>query len=93
MKRKDYNEVTHKIVNVEQVLSRGSRVPSIELIFKTSGFNRVGGHKVYIDYKCAEELLKKLKVETTQIQSKYFPNEYYDKLTKPLVSLLCDRDS
>lgn len=92
MKRKAYNEVTNKIVNVEQVLSRGQRVPSIELTFKTSGHNRLGGHKVYIDYKCAEELLIKLKVETTAIQSKYFPSEYFDKLTAPLQTLFCDRD-
>lgn len=92
MKRKDYNEVTNKIVNVEQVLSRGQRVPALELVFKTSGFNRLGGHKVYIDYKCAMELLEKLKVETTSIQSKYFPGEYYDKLTAPLQALFCDRD-
>lgn len=91
MKRKDYNEVTNKIVAVEQVLSRGQRIPSIELVFKTSGYNRTGGHKVYIDFKCAEELLQKLKVETTSIQSKYFPSEYYDKLAKPLEALFCDR--
>ena len=90
MKRKDYNEITNKIVKVEQALSRGQRIPSIELIFKTDGFNRIGGHKVYIDYKCAKELLEKLKVETTTIESKYFPNEYFDKLTKPLEALFCD---
>jgi len=92
MKRKDYNEVTNKIVSVEQVLSRGNRVPSIELVFKTDGFNRAGGHKVYIDFKCAKELLEKLKVETTSIESKYFPGEYYDKLTKPLETLFFNRD-
>lgn len=92
MKRKDYNEVTNKIVNVEQVLARGERVPALELTFKTSGYNRLGGHKVYIDYRCAEELLKKLKVETSSIQSKYYPGEYFDKLTAPLETLFCDRD-
>jgi len=87
MKRKDYNEVTNKIVAVEQVLSRGQRIPALELVFKTDGFNRHGGHKVYIDFKCAKELLEKLKVETTSIESKYFPSEYYDRLTKPLETL------
>jgi hypothetical protein len=91
MKRKDFSEVVNKIVNVEQVVSRGQRIPSIELVFKPSGYNRTGGHKVYIDYKCAEELLKKLKVETTSIQSKYFPHEYYDRLTKPLETLFSYR--
>lgn len=87
MKRKDYDQVTNKIVNVEQVLSRGQRIPSIELTFKTSGYNRFEGHKVYIDFKCAQELLNKLKVETSAIESKYFPSEYYDRLTKPLETL------
>jgi len=92
MKRKDYNEITNKIVNVEQVLSRGQRVPVLELTFKESGYSRIGGHRVYIDYKCAEELLKKLNIETNNLKSKYLPSEYYDKLTEPLKSLFCYGD-
>lgn len=91
MKRKDYDQVINKIVRVEQVISRGQRIPTLELTFKTSGYNREEGHKVYIDFKCAEELLKKLKVETTAIESKYFPHEYYDRLTRPLETLFGNR--
>jgi len=82
MKRKDYNEITNKIVNASQVLSRGQRVPSIELVFKESGYNKVGGHKVYVDYKCAKELVSKLTEIINSMESKYFVNEYYDKLLK-----------
>lgn len=82
MKRKDYNEITNKIVKAEQVLARGQRVPSIELIFKESGYSKIGGHKVYIDYECAKELVSKLSEIIDSMQSKYFVNEYYDKLLK-----------
>ena len=82
MKRKDYNEVTNKIVNTELVLSRGQRVPSIEIVFKESGFNRTSGHKVYIDYKCGKELIVKLTEIINNMEAKYFVNEYYDRLLK-----------
>jgi hypothetical protein len=80
MKRKDYNEVVNKIVNIEQVLARGQREPALELTFKTSGYNRLGGHKVYIDYKCAKELAAKLSSNIDSVKSKYFAKEFYDDL-------------
>jgi len=82
MKRKDYNEVTNKIVNVDQVIARGQREPALELVFKTDGYNRIGGHKVYIDYKCAKELLSKLDINIREIESKYFPNEFYKRIQR-----------
>jgi len=82
MKRKDYNEVTNKIVNVDQVIARGQREPVIELIFKTSGYNRLEGHKVYIDFKCAQELYSKLETNIREIESKYHPQEFYDRLQR-----------
>ena len=88
MKRKEYNEVTNKIVNIEQVLSRGLREPALELTFKTSGFNRIGGHKVYIDYKCAKELVTKLQTHISNIQSKYHANEFYENLRRSQEQML-----
>ena len=87
MKRKDYGDVTNRIVSTEQVLARGLRAPAIELTFKTSGHNRTGGHRVYIDYKCAQELITKLQKEIDSIESKYFVNEYYNRLHRPLETL------
>lgn len=87
MKRKDYCEVTNKIVSTEQVLARGHRAPAIELTFKVSGHNRTGGHRVYIDYRCAQELITKLQKEIDSIESKYFVNEYYNRLHRPLEAL------
>ena len=80
MKRKDYNEVVNKIVNIEQVLARGQREPAFELTFKTSGYNRLGGYKVYIDYKCAKELVTKLNSNIDSVKSKYFANEFYAEM-------------
>jgi len=80
MKRKEIYSIKNKIVNVEQVLDRGERVPLLELEFKQSGFIRTGGHKVYIDYKCALELQKKITNHIDVIQSKYFASEYYNKI-------------
>ena len=83
MQRKDYNEVTNKIVNIEEVVSRGQREPVFELTFKTSGYNRTGGHRVYIDYQCGKELLKKLSTHIDNVQSKYFVDEYYQRIQRP----------
>lgn len=83
IKRKEVNSVTNKIVNINQVLGRGQRVPLIELEFKENGFNKQCGHKVYIDYNCAKELLNKINNNIDLMQSKYFANEYYEKLTRP----------
>jgi hypothetical protein len=89
MKRKEYNEVTNKIVNIELVTTRGCRVPILELTFKESGHNRLGGHKVYIDYNCAKELSRKINDNIRDLQSKYFANEYYDKLLQPVEQMFC----
>jgi len=83
VKRKDIDNVTNKIVNITQVIGRGQRVPLIELEFKANGFTKNNGHKVYIDYNCAKELLNKINNNIDIMQSKYFVNEYYEKLTKP----------
>ena len=80
MKRKEYNAIKNKIVNITPVLSRGERVPIIELEFKENGFSRTGGQLVYIDYKCAKELIKKLQDNLDVMRSKYFPQEFYDSL-------------
>jgi len=85
MKRKDYNEIINKIVSVEPVLSRGQRIPSLELIFKENGYNRLSGHKIYIDYKCAKELLQKLDLTIREVETKYFPHEFYERLSKALI--------
>jgi len=61
MKRKEYSEVTNKIVNVDQVLSRGQREPVLELTFKTSGHNRLEGHRVYITISVHRNYIKNLK--------------------------------
>jgi len=82
MKRKDYNEITNKIVNVDKVIARGQREPVIEFTFKPDGFNRTGGHKVYIDYKCAKELLTKLDTNIREIETKYYPNEFYERIQR-----------
>jgi hypothetical protein len=92
MKRKEYGEVTNKIVNVEQVIARGQREPVIELVFKTSGYNRLDGHKVYIDYKCAKELISKLEVNIREVESKYHPYEFYNRLQRSADEILCGRD-
>jgi len=80
MKRKEYNAIKNKIVNITPVLSRGERVPIIELEFKENGFSRAGGQLVYIDYECAKELIKKLQDNLDIMRSKYFPQEFYDSL-------------
>jgi len=80
MKRKEYNEVTNKIVNIDTVLARGQREPVFELTFKTSGYNRMEGHRVYIDYKCAKELITKLNSNINNIESQFFPNEFYERI-------------
>lgn len=82
MKRKDVNETINKIVNVDQVVARGHREPILEINFKENGFNRFGGHKVYIDYKCAKELLEKLKTNIREVESKYYPHEFYERIQK-----------
>lgn len=89
MKRKDYNETTNKIVNVDQVIARGQREPVLELVFKSDGYNRIGGHKVYIDYKCAKELLIKLTNNIQEIESKYHPNEFYERIQRSQRTILC----
>jgi hypothetical protein len=88
MKRKEYNEVTNKIVNVDQVLSRGHREPVFELTFKTSGYNRFEGHKVYIDFKCAQELLTKLNTSVRDVESKYRPHSFYERLQRSVDQIL-----
>lgn len=88
MKRKEYNEITNKIVGVDQVIGRGQRTPVLELIFKTDGHNRIGGHKVYIDYKCAKELLSKLEINTKEIESKYYCHEFYERIQRSAREIL-----
>jgi formylmethanofuran dehydrogenase subunit A len=80
MKRKEYNSIKNKIVNITPVLSRGERVPVFELEFKENGFSRTGGQLVYIDYKCAKELVEKLQDNLNLMYSKYFPQEFYNSL-------------
>jgi len=80
MKRKEYNAVKNKIINVNQVLSRGERIPCIELEFKPNGFSKNNGQLVYIDYNCAKELITKLQNNLDVMRSKYFPSEFYDSL-------------
>ena len=89
MKRKEINEITNKIVNVDQVIARGHREPVFELIFKESGFNRLGGHRVYIDYKCAQELVTKLSSNTREVESKYRPYEFYNRIQRSASEILC----
>jgi len=89
VKRKDYSEIVNKIVSIEQVLARGQRVPAIELTFKESGYNKLGGHKVYIDYECAKELSIKINQVLQDMRSKYFSSEYYDNLLRSLDPMLC----
>ena len=88
MKRKEVNEIVNKIVNVDQVIARGHREPILEINFKESGFNRLGGHKVYIDYKCAKELLEKLKTNIREVESKYFPHEFYERIQRSTEAFL-----
>jgi len=83
MKRKEINEITNKIVNVEKVVGRGHRVPLIELTFKENGFNKINGHKVYIDFKCAKELFEKINLNLKEIESTYYPNEFYNRFFGP----------
>ena len=78
-KRKEYNATLNKIVNTEKVLSRGQRVPVIELTFKPDGYRR-DGHLVYIDYKCAKELMKKLDDQVREIEASYYPAEMYNRI-------------
>jgi len=89
MKRKEYAEVTNKIVHIEQVMARGQREPVLELVFKTSGHNRLGGHKVYIDFKCAKELQKKLAANITEVESKYYAYGLYTRLQRSADQILC----
>jgi hypothetical protein len=80
MKRKDSYETVNKIVNINQVLGRGQRVPLIEIEFKPNGFSKLSGHRIYIDYKCAKELLKKIDDSVDNLESKYFVNEFYNRI-------------
>jgi len=89
VKRKDYNNIINKIVNVEEVISRGQRLPSLELNFKENGFNKLGGHTVYIDFKCAKELVEKLQSTIRVMESKYYPNEFYNRLFRSAEEILC----
>jgi len=82
MKRKDTYETVNKIVNINQVLGRGQRVPLIEIEFKPNGFSKLSGHRIYVDYKCAKELLKKIDDNVNNLESKYFVNEFYDRIHK-----------
>lgn len=81
-KRKDYNAVTNKIINTTKVLARGQRVPVIELNFKPDGFQREGGHQVYVDYKCAKEVVQKLSEQIREIESSYYPYELLERINK-----------
>lgn len=78
-KRKEYNAILNKVVNTEKVLSRGQRVPVIELTFKPDGYRR-DGHLVYIDYKCAKELMDKLNNQVREIEASYYPAELYNRI-------------
>jgi hypothetical protein len=78
-KRKEYNAVLNKIVNTTKVLSRGQRVPVLELVFKPDGF-RKDGHMIYIDYKCAKEVIQKLDEQVREIEATYFPFEIYNRI-------------
>lgn len=80
-KRKEYNAVLNKIVNASKVASRGQRVPVIELTFKPDGY-RKDGHLVYVDYKCAKELIKKLNDQVREIETTYFPYEIFNRINK-----------
>jgi len=88
VKRKEINEITNKIVNVDQVIGRGHREPVLELTFKENGFNRLGGHKVYIDYKCAQELVNKLSTNIREVESKYYPHEFYERIQRSAAEIL-----
>lgn len=81
-KRKDYEAVTNKIVNTSKVLARGQRVPVIELNFKPNGFIKDGGHQVYIDYKCAKEVVDKLSEQIREIESTYYPCALFERINK-----------
>lgn len=80
MKRKDAYETVNKIVNISQVLGRGQRVPLIEIEFKPDGFSKLTGHRVYVDYACAKELLKKIDDNVDSVESKYFAHEHYNRI-------------
>lgn len=79
-KRKDYNAVTNKIVNTTKVLARGQRVPVIELNFKPDGFQKEGGHQVYVDYTCAKEVIEKLSEQIREIESTYYPHKLFERI-------------
>jgi len=81
-KRKEYNAITNKIVNTTKVLARGQRVPVVELNFKPDGFQKNNGHQVYVDYKCAKELIQKLSEQVREIESSYYPHEMFDRINK-----------
>lgn len=80
-KRKEYNAITNKIVNTTKVLSRGQRVPVIEMTFKPDGYRR-DGHQVYIDYACAKEAVQKLNEQIREIESTYFPYQLFERINK-----------
>lgn len=82
LKRKEYNAIINKIVKTNKVLSRGQRVPVIELNFKPNGFSKDNGHTVYVDYKCAKELLAKIDTEIREIEASYFPFEMINRINK-----------
>ena len=92
-KRKDYNAVTNKIVNTTKVLARGQRVPVVELNFKPGGFQKDGGHQVYVDYKCAKELIQKLSEQVREIESSYYPYEMFDRINKRVNEALRSEES
>ena len=80
-KRKEHGATLNKIVNTGKVLSRGQRVPALELTFKQDGYRR-DGHQVYIDYRCAVELMQKLSVQVQEIEAAYFPAELHNRINK-----------
>lgn len=80
-KRKEYNAITNKIVSTTKVLSRGQRVPVIEMTFKPDGYRR-DGHQIYIDYACAKEAVEKLNEQIREIESTYFPYQLFERINK-----------
>jgi hypothetical protein len=78
-KRKEYDAILNKIVNTDKVISRGQRIPVLELTFKPDGYQK-NGHLVYIDYKCAKELIEKLDKQVREIEASYYPYEIYNRI-------------
>lgn len=90
-KRKEYNAILNKIVNTSKVVSRGQRVPVIELTFKPDGY-RKDGHLVYVDYKCAKELIQKLNDQIREIETTYYPYEIYNRINNKVHEGLNDQE-